>query len=387
MRVLLLHNRYAQRAGEDRAFDLQRECLRKAGIDVDALLVDSRELDAPARRLRAALRASWNPDSVAAIERRVETQPVDLAHVHNFFPILSPSAHATLRRLGVPVVQTLHSQRLHCANGLFLREGRGCLECVEHGPWHAVRHGCYRGSRSATAVWAHMAWRHGEAGRWPDLADCFVAPSEYAARRAVGAGLEPGRLRVVPNLVPDPGPPSRAGRGAVFVGRLAAEKGVRLLLDAWRRAGPHELLIVGSGPEEAALRRLAAGGSPRVRFAGELPPEGVQDALRGAALLVAPSLAGETFGMSVAEAMAAGRAVVAPRDSAPGELVLPGLTGRLFEPGDPHSLAEACRSVLDDPSRARAMGAEARQRFEETLAPAAVTGRLLDLYRELARCS
>lgn len=384
MRVAIFHNRYAQRGGEDSVVETESELLRKAGCEVAHYGVDSAPLlDSRSARLRAALRVRWNADAARGVARFLARHPADVAHVHNFFPLLSPSVHATLRELGVPVVQTLHNYRLVCANGIFLREGRPCEECAVRGPWRAVRYGCWRGSRLATAVWAEATAAQRRWGSWLACVDRFVAPSAFAKRKLAAAGLPAERIAVKPNPVPDPGEPGTPGRGAVYVGRLAPEKGVGLLLDAWRTLpGAPSLAIAGAGPDGPALRERARG-IPGVRFLGEIPRERVPGLLAQAAFAVAPSLCYEAFPVAVAEAMAAGRAVVASDAGALAELVEPGANGLLFRSGDPASLASACRRLLEDADLAAALGREGRARYEEELAPERQTERLLALYAEV----
>ena len=115
---------------------------------------------------------------------------------------------------------------------------------------------------------------------------------------------------------------------------------------------------------------------------GEVPREQVAELLGRAAFAVAPSLWYETFGMAVAEAMAAGTAVVAPSDTAMAELVETGRNGLLFRRGDPHSLADACRVLARDPDTCRTMGQEGRILYEDTLAPDIAVARLERLYQE-----
>jgi glycosyltransferase involved in cell wall biosynthesis len=207
-----------------------------------------------------------------------------------------------------------------------------------------------------------------------------VVPGAFAARKLVGAGLPGERVVVKPNPVVDPGEPAWGGHGAVYAGRLSPEKGVGLLLDAWRELEGHPLLVLGGGPEEAALRRRAAG-IAGVRFAGEVAPEAVRAALRRAAFAVAPSLAYENFPLAVAEALAAGRPVVVPRGTALADMVEHGRTGLHFDRGDAASLAQACRRLARDAEWALELGREARGQYEETLAPRRATERLLEVYR------
>jgi glycosyltransferase involved in cell wall biosynthesis len=281
-------------------------------------------------------------------------------------------------------VQTLHNYRLVCANGIFLREGKPCEECAVRGPWRAVRYGCWRGSRIATAVWAEATAAQRRWGTWLANVDRFVVPSRFAKGKLAAAGLPPERIVVKPNPVPDPGAPAPPGRGAVYVGRLSAEKGLALLLDAWRTLpGAPSLAIVGGGPAEAALRARARG-IAGVSFLGEVARERVPGLLAKAAFAVVPSLWYETFALSVAEAMAAGRAVVASDAGAMVELVEPGANGLLFRSGDAASLASACRRMLEDAEQVVAFGREARLRYEEELSPERSTARLLALYSELS---
>lgn len=376
MRVGLFHNRYIQRGGEDIAFDFEVDLLSKAGHRVEVFSVDNREEigTSAAAALRAGLRARWNPATVRRVEAFLSGRALDVAHVHNFFPLLSPSLHATLRARRVPVVQTLHNYRLLCANGLMLRAGHICEDCVARGPWNAVRHACYRGSRLQTAVWSEMTALHRRRGTWRDCVDLFTAPSAFARAKLLEAGIPAQRLSVLPLPVADPGPPRPIDReGALFVGRLSVEKGVDLLLQAWRRLDGYPLCIVGAGPEEARLRALARDLSG-VRFAGRLPHDRVLAAMAEASFVVLPSRWHETFGLSAVEAMACGRAVVVPHPTALSDLVESGRNGLRFAIGDVECLARACRKLAGDGALARELGELARAHYEERFTPDCCTG-------------
>jgi len=381
MRIGVFHNRYLQRGGEDTAVDAETELLVKAGHTVARLVVDNR--DAVAGRwlgaLRTGLAARWSRETLRRVDRFLDEHPLDVAHVHNFFPALSPSLHAALSARGVPVVQTLHNYRLLCANGYLLREGRVCEDCVAQGPWNAVRHGCYRGSRLQTAVWADMVAHHRTRGTWERDVDRFAVPSDFARRKLLAAGLPPERVEVLPLCVPDPGEPAPPGEGAVYVGRLSPEKGVDLLVDAWRELGGAPLTVLGSGPAEAALRERARD-VPGVHFTGAVPHDAVLAAIRAAAFVVVPSRWLEISPYGALEALACGRPVVAWRDGALAELVLAERTGLLYARCEPASVASACRRLIDDPELVARMGAEARERYLERHAPEAALARLELLY-------
>ncbi len=369
MRIAIFHNRYRERGGEDTAALGEAELLEKGGHTVVRCIADNREeLSSALGALRTALRARRNPASAARAAQLASETPLDVAHVHNFFPVLSPAVHETLAACGVPVVQTLHNYRLLCANGKLLREGRVCEECVPRGPWHAVRYGCYRGSRAQTLVWADAIAHHRARDTWHRCVDRFVAPTAFAARVLLAAGLPRERMEVLPLVLADPGEPAPPGRGAVFVGRLAPEKGVDLLIDAWREQGGAELSIVGSGPDEAALRARARG-VPGVRFLGALAHDAVLRALREAAFAVVPSRWYEVSPFAAIEALACARPVVAWRGGALAELVSDGRSGLLFDALDAASLARACARLLGDSELVRRLGAGAREDYLDRHAP------------------
>ncbi|MFQ5415604.1 MAG: glycosyltransferase family 4 protein [Myxococcota bacterium] len=386
MRVGIFHNRYIHRGGEDAVVDAQAELLRKDGHTVLLFQVDNRdEISGSAvGAVRAGLRARWNPRIGERVGAILDREFIDVGHVHNFFPLLTPAVHQALYDRGIPVVQTLHNYRLICANGLLLRSGGPCDDCVVRGPWNAVRHGCYRGSRLQTAVWAEQTALHRRRRTWHRLVDRFTTPSEFARGKLLEAGLPENRLVVQPNPVRDPGEPRFGGRGAVYVGRLSREKGVHLLLAAWRRLDGLPLAIVGSGPEEDSLRRQALD-LPGVRFVGERDRDGVIAALAAAAFAVAPSIAFETFGLAVAEAMACGTPSIVPADSALAGLVDHGRSGLHFASGDPVALAQACRRIAENPADAERMGREARADYEESLSPAVARDALVSLYEQVVR--
>jgi len=381
MRVGIFHNAYQWRGGEDAVVELESELLRKAGVAVERFTLDNREaeLDTFAGRLRAGLRVRGSAESARQVAAFLDAHPIDVAHVHNFFPLLTPAAHELLHARGIPVVQTLHNYRLYCANGAFLRDGRPCEDCVAAGPWNAVRHACYRDSRVQTAVWAEATARARRRRTFERCVSVFVTPSEFARRKLVSAGLDAAKLVVKPNPVGDPGEPRFGGHGAVYVGRLSEEKGPRLLLAAWRKLPALPLTLVGSGPLELELRALAVD-LPDVCFTGQLAPEGVREQLRAASFLVAPSLCYENFPLAVAEAMAAGKPAIASQPSAMADWVEHGRTGLLFPSGDAAALARACADLAADPAGAAAMGREARARFEDELAPERSCERLIQIY-------
>jgi phosphatidylinositol alpha-mannosyltransferase len=174
------------------------------------------------------------------------------------------------------------------------------------------------------------------------------------------------------------GPVTHSDRPAVFfVGRHEPRKGLAVLLDAWRgidRAAT--LWIASDGPQTAALRDRRV---PRVEWLGRLPEAELQARMRGAAVFCAPSLGGESFGVVLLEAMAAGAPVVASDIDGYRNVARPGVEAVLVPPGDPVALRDALRALLDDPQRRAVLAARGRARAEE-FSMARLAARYLELY-------
>jgi glycosyltransferase involved in cell wall biosynthesis len=171
-----------------------------------------------------------------------------------------------------------------------------------------VRRRCKDGSLAASGVLALESALH-TATRAYSRVGVFACPSRFMAAKMAQAGVFPERMRCVPHFVDASAiaPADRPGQGAVFAGRLSAEKGVDTLIEAVARLGSGRLEIAGDGPERAALTALAKERAPgRVRFHGHLPKTDLYELLRSSAVAVLPSRCYENQPLIVLEAFACG---------------------------------------------------------------------------------
>lgn len=382
LRVLQVHARYRQPGGEDAVVRAECEVLQRAGHAVHQHLADN---PTGGRAAALALAASvWNPAAARRVGEAVTSFGPDVAHVHNTWFAHSPSVAHALRRRGVPVVMTIHNYRLSCANGLFLRDGVPCEDCLARPTVPAVRHACYRDSHAVSAVAAAGIALHRQLATWQGSVDRFLVLSRFAQERLVRAGIPAERIRLSGNAVADPGarpcPPS-ASRNVVFVGRLSREKGVAVLLRAWREAQPHalRLVIAGDGPEREGLEREAP---PGVEFVGRLPSESVGQLLLQARALVIPSIWYEGQPLVALEALAAGLPLIVSDIGGLPEVVGASGAGWFAAPGDPSALAARLLDLEDD-GLVDGVGRLARARYEQTYTPDISLERLERTYGEV----
>lgn len=377
LRIVVVHNRYRQRGGEDAVVASEVELLRARGHAVQLYQRDNHELD-DIGPLRASSQTLWSQRTAAEIGALCAAFRADVIHAHNTFALVSPSLYWAASRAGVPVVQTLHNYRLLCVQGMFRMQDRVCEDCLGRVPWRGVVRRCYRNSAAQSAALAGVVTLHRMLGTFHERVTRFIALNEFCRRKFIEGGLPAGRIAVKPNFV-DVAPPSPAAarRGALFVGRLSAEKGIDTLLGALDRVAGIEAEVVGSGPEAA---RVAA--HARARPLGWLGAGAVLERMRAAAYLVMPSVWFECFPRTLVEAFASGLPVIASRIGALEEMVEHGRTGLLFEPGSAEDLARQLAYAQACPGTMREMGANARAEYEARFTPQRNYEQLMDIYAE-----
>jgi glycosyltransferase involved in cell wall biosynthesis len=374
--VLRVHNFYRQPGGEDGLFEAEERLLKNAGHAV------VRYEDRNDRIVRGTpatgLNTIWSRSSYRSLERISRARQLDIAHFHNTFPLVSPSAYYAVKKHSVPVVQTLHNYRLLCPAATFYRDGSVCEECLTRRSFTpAVRYGCYRNSRPATAAVAAMLIGHRTLGTWMKMVDVYVALSEFARRKYVEGGFPEDQIVVKPNFVdPDPGIGAGGGGYALFVGRLSEEKGVRLLAHAWSALGEIPLWVAGDGP----LNDLPW---PKgTVILGNQPHPRIIELMKAADVLICPSGCYECAPLAVLEAFACGLPVIASDLGALTEMVADRRTGLLFRSGDAVDLAQQVRWAFQHPAELSAMRIAARGEFQQKYTADRNSKMIVDIYEQ-----
>lgn len=372
-RIAIVHSFYGSSvSGENTAVLSEADALRRAGHDVRLFSARTDELEGGRLyALRAGIRvASGRGRAPLAALRAFDPHVV---HVHNLFPNFSTN---WLHAVEAPVIATVHNYRPMCAAGTLFRGGAVCTLCVDGGQWSAVRYGCYRGSRGATAPLAWANRRGVTADVVLDRADHIILLSELQRSIYVRAGLPEARITVIPNFVPDdldPGPHASttgARRGWLVVGRLNPEKGILELVQRWPQGVP--LTIVGDGPLRGDVERACAG--PGRNLVPTLPRREVVQRMTRYVGLAVPSRWFEACPLVYVEALAAGLPVLAWEPSGVAEFVRADASGVAVPEG-----AEPSSAVLSDAPWNELAGASVRSAFEGRYTEAAFVRAFLAL--------
>lgn len=385
MKVLLVHNEYRSTApsGEDAVVAQEESLLRSRGVDVVAYRRSNDELQDALRLATAGPGVIWSRRTYREVRSLLRRERPDVAHVHNLWYAISPSVYTACHDAGIPLVQTLHNFRMFCANGLLLRQGEPCEDCVGHLPWRGLLRGCFRTRLHSLPLVAAESF-HRVRGTWARDVDAYVALSRFARERFIACGLPASRVFIKPNFLAASVPTGCSDSSVgLYLGRLSHEKGVEILLLAAQRSNA-PLRVLGDGPLRAHLTEL----KDRLHLAsvellGRRTHEEALQAVSSAGYVVLPSVCYENFPMAILEASACGKPVIASRRGSIPELVEDGETGFLFEPGDSEDLAAKMALLAGDPVLRKTMGERARAMVRERYSANANFALLMDLYRSL----
>lgn len=340
------------------------------------------------QKLAMAAKVVYSFEAQRKLRSLLQDFPADVAHLHCIYHHLSPSILPVLREAGVPVVLTAHDLKIACPAYKMLNAGGVCERCRSGSVLNLIKHRCVRDSLGASAIVAVESGLHGLHGPLDSYrrhVSRVVAPSRFYVEKLVEWGWPREQLCYIPNYVDAAAfePQYAPGDYLLYFGRLAPEKGVATLLRAAAQAGV-ALKLAGTGPEDEALRRLAAELGADAQFLGFQSGAALHALIRGARAVVLPSEWYENAPMSVLESFALGKPVLGAQIGGIPEMIEPGLSGWTFASGDVADLAERLHEIRATPDvRIAEMGRAAHDTVVQRFHRAGYLQQMLALYAEL----
>lgn len=383
MRILIVHNHYGDYAvgGEAMVMRAEAELLRSHGHEVHVYERSNAEIEqrGAVGKLRVFFGIGWSQEGYLAVAEEIRRFRPDIMHVHNYKYLLSPSIFGAAKDLGVPAVLTLHNYRLACPAGQFLRNGHVCEDCLSGFPYRMLWHRCVSGNPVKNFCQFYLYWSTRRRKLLAPWVDAYIALSDFGKSRFVAAGLPQERVFVKPNFIDDPCTASTEGHNsnaAIFVGRLSGEKGVDTLVDAWRDID-YPLKIIGDGSLLTSSRQIA---SAQIQFKGALSHEDALKQIEKSSFLVFPSVCYEGCPMTLLEAMALGKPVLATDLGPRREMVRNGYNGFLYPPNDAYALREKALELIENRELRESMGRNAREFYLAHYTPETNYSSLMNIY-------
>ena len=258
-----------------------------------------------------------------------------------------------------------------------------CEACLHGSPWRVLLNRCLPGKSLTKSCLSLLLYRETKRRGFLDAyVDVYIALSDFGRSKFIDAGLNRDKVWVKPNFITDPRhdiqtrQETPSTHGALFAGRLSPEKGIKTLLKAWSGLD-YPLFIVGDGPLMKELKKSAP---PAVTFLGWQSRGNIMELLRKVTFFVFPSEVYEGFGLSLLEAMASAKAVIASDLGPRREMIADGISGLLFKAGNAADLRAKIDRVLADRALRLAMGAAARKTYLERYTPEKNYETLMEIY-------
>lgn len=344
--MLFIHNRYRQPGGEDEAVNLEINLLTGKGHDTKSLIFHNKPFSGWFKGLLAVFTVFYNFSSARKLRKLIREFKPDIMHVHNIFFMASPSVLYTASRCRIPVIFTLHNYRLICANALLLRQGRVCEKCVQNKfPFAGIRYKCYRNSAMQTAMVTLVTGIHKLLRTWVNKVTTYISLNEFSGNRIKDSSLRipKEQMATLPNFVEDPGETEQPREDFfLFAGRIAKEKGVHILCQAFSRLPAYNIMIIGDGPEKKVLQ-LRYTDCPNIIFLGFMEKSTVLSYMKRCRAFICPSIWYEGAPLTIIEAFSTGTPVIASKLGSMEESIIHGYNGFHFDAGNVTHLEETVK--------------------------------------------
>ena len=336
-------------------------------------------------KLQVAERVVYSRESKRRIEKLIEESRPDIAHLHGIAHYLSPSILPAIKKAGLPIVMTLHDYKLICPNSSFLSKGEVCERCKMRRYYNVILRQCKRDSFSASLLAGIEMYVHKLLQIYERNVDVFIAPSKFLGDKMRDYGIKNAIVHIH-NFVDTESftPQFSAGEYAIYFGRLSQEKGVKTMLEAMKLLDSFRLHIAGTGPSEGDLRAFANEHTlSNVTFHGHLSQQELIPLIQGAAFTLVPSEWYENYPMTILESFACGVPVIVSDIGALPGLIHDSRNGLLFPPGDAMQLAEKMQFLVNNPTKAIAMGRNGYEEIKSNNNPEKHYTQTIDLYQNL----
>ena len=361
MKILIIHNKYQSNniGGEDIVYKNELNALReKLGSEnIFCYEVSNDNIN----KFKLLFEIWFSKKHYKAICKIIKENDIEIVHVHNFFPLLTPAVFKAAKDSKSKVVHTLHNYRLWCISGILYRDGFGICEICAHKKisLSGILNKCYRKSLFQSFVAQLAFWFYKLTGAFNNI-DYFFVLTNFQKEKIKSLGVDERKIILKPNSLQMSFDMKTQKHNYVYVGRLEESKGILNLLEIWDKFDEKYILtIVGGGDIEAELRRKYK--KPNIIFKGKCSREETMTIVSHSKYLLQPSLLYETFGLTIIEAMSAGVPVIGYDIGTRGDFIKDGVNGFLSGPDELKSVIEKSFDYIDYDSLSKTAKESAKQ--------------------------
>jgi glycosyltransferase involved in cell wall biosynthesis len=380
MKILIIHNHYLEKGGEDEVVNAETKLLTERGHKVILYEKSNEHIRSMPffKKLFFFLRElNFSRTTYKEVKEIIKREKPDIAHIHNIFICVTPSVYFALKEENVPIVQSLHNYRFFCIKGTFFDQGAVCEKCKGRQFFNAVIRKCWRNSFLLSFLSAKIL----EKGEFfLKKIDSFIVTSEFSRDKFIELGFDKERIHLKVNfLTIEPEESNRDGNYALFLGRLVDYKGIETLIKAFKISSPFNLKIVGDGPLKKEVQDFASSHA-NVEWLGKIGRDSVLEAIKNSSFVIFPSECYENMPVVIMESFVFSKPVLASKLGAVKDFVINGVNGILFEPGNEKDLAAKISYLFSHNKERIEMGKNANRFYRERFDKEKNYQDLMDIY-------
>lgn len=363
--VLMAHNYYQVPGGEDTVFHNEVNMLEKNGHKVTKYTRHNDEIkNRLLSKLKLGIDTIFSFKTYKEVKKLIDENDIDVVHVHNTLPLISPSIYYAARAKKVPVVQTIHNFRLLCPGATFTRNGEICEDCVSKGLGQSLKHRCYRDSLAQTFIMCAMLKFHRIIGTYDNIN--YITLTEFNKKKLLSLVKDESKIYVKPNFVEKRDKVERVLEDYfVYIGRLDEIKGINFLIEAWKEIDENiDLYVIGTGPEEEKVKTfIEENNIKNIKLLGFMRRENAFEIIRKSRAVIAPSKCYEGFPMSIAEGFSLGVPIIGSKLGNIESIINDSINGLLFEMCNKKNLKEVIEQVFYNKEENKVLGENAYKEF------------------------
>lgn len=341
MKILLCHNYYKERGGEDTVFDYEKELLKQKGYEVIEYCKRSKGINNVYKNLGVLVSSFFSINTYREINRIIKEKKPDIAHLHNIFPIISPSIYYVLKKNNIPIVQTIHNYRFYCSNGLSIKSGRICSKC-EKLSFKSIFNICNKDKKLYDLLLSLIIYFMRKFKVY-DKVNYFIAPSKFIQNMLVRFGINENKIIFKVNLINTnidlislkECKNVKNLKYFSYVGRLAEEKGIIELVKVFKEIRNIGLRILGTGPLEGKIESFIIKNKLKnIELLGFITGHKKEEIIQGGIATIVPSICYENCPIIIIECLNLGVPLIVNNVGALPEYIRNGYNGYIYDFND-----------------------------------------------------
>lgn len=351
MNILVVHNLYKYRGGEESVVNNEIDILTKHGNNVFSYFRDNREIEDMniIEKIKSAFSVIFSFRTYREVNKIIKDKKINVVHVHNVIPLISFSVYYAAKKNNCRLIQSLHNFRLLCPCALLARDNKPCDECIEKGLLSSIKYKCYRNSYIQTSFVAISLWLHRKIGTFNKV-DKYIETTEFNINM-LSKIINKDKFVIRPYFYSSSfNTKSNKSRDYyIYISRIENSKGIDLIIKAFETMPNLKLLIVGSGSDEQLYREYVTNHRlNNIEFAGFKKKEEVIELLYNAKAMILPTKLYEGFPMTIVESLFVATPIIGSDYGNVGSIIKEGINGLKFKYNDYEDLKKVIQMFDND---------------------------------------